>query len=416
MALNPFFDTLPVEISQIILRHACGTTRPLDTSAETIRISKLNNSPRNQHFSKDIRNSWHTKCALSLTSKQMHALVEGFLLEAIIVTEWDKLPAIVELLSSPSATNPAQIKGERCRRLDFSLGRRGHHWCGEGHLRGLRTLWGILPLCRNLEMLFVDPWMTDYKATPNLVLPDVFWETLAGTCEHSLRLLSVSKVETDPRHAHKAISSLPELQCLEIKGGWSDEVIDDFEITQRTQLCKLHYLEIFGVDTLLGVTYPALENAFILTADSIHAPHNFTSMTPNPELLTHLSYYGPPMDLFDMCNAYPNLKQLTIHYLRRVILQSIPWIQHDNTASSLQTLVLLCYHHEWPMAEPLLQHIRQLHLDGAFPGLKTVHYKEHRDSLSMDNSHEGQGTKALVSTFRSQGVELVMERRILSLE
>lgn len=413
MALKTFLDILPVEIAQTILRFACGSALPLETSPEAIRMSKREDDSRNQHFVKEIRSSWQVKWALSLVSRRMHVLVEGFLLEAIIVTEWDKLPSFVEFLRFPSAAIPSQTRGDRCRRLDFSLGRRGHYWCGEGHLRGFKDLWGILPLCRNLEMLIIDPWMTEYRPSPTLQLPEIFWDKLVATCAHSLRLLSIAKVEIDPRHSHKAAQSLRELQCLEIKGGWYGDLV---ETNTPIQLQKLHYLEMFGVDTFLGVEYPALNNAFILTADSIHAPYNFASMTPNPELLTHLSYYGPPMDIFSVCDTYVNLRQLTIHYLRRVVLQVIPWVQNGRTAPSLETLVLLCYHHEWPAAQPLLVHIRALHLNGAFPRLRKLHYKEHRDSLNTDTTHGGQGTQELISTFKTQGIELIMEKRILSLD
>jgi hypothetical protein len=283
-------------------------------------------------------------------------------------------------------------------------------------MRGFKDLWGILPLCRNLEMLIVDPWMTEYRQAPTLQLPGIFWDNLIAACAQSLRLLSIAKVETDPRHSHKAMQSMHELQCLEIKGGWYGDWVETSEINTPVRLGKLHYLEMFGVDTFLGVEYPAVNNAFILTTDSIHAPYNFASMTPNPGLLTHLSYYGPPMDIFGVCDTYVNLRQLTIHYLRRVVLQSIPWVQNGRTAQSLETLTLLCYHHEWPAAQALLNNIRELYLSGAFPRLTKLHYKEHRDSLNTDTTHEGQGTKEMVSAFQKQGIELIMEQRILSLD
>ncbi|KAG8826736.1 hypothetical protein FRC17_008131 [Serendipita sp. 399] len=401
-------DIMPTEVLRIILQHATSSPRILDTSLETLHEAAQDQPPKLRHFGQDILNSMPTKLALSLVSKQFRNLTETWLFEAIIVTEYDRIPQLCELLRAPSISDPTKSKGTLCRRLDFLLGRRGHYWDGEAGRNALGTLLGLLPVCPNVEVLIVDPLRSGYddRSQNFLALPPVFWTLLGTKCRHSLRMLTIGHVAVNPKHVPEALGACTQLQSFEILVGWYGALPEALE--KRITLPNLHRLKVYNFETLHCVAFPNLRSAYISTNDSLFDIRRFQYKF-DIQSLTHLEYRGFYVDIFQLATVFPSITHFTLvraHFGHR------RWeFDGDNVIPNLKKITVQHYY-AWPTGQPILENIAQLCEAGALPALTEVEYVEHHGLVRSEPRDAVEMTKA----FQRLNIGYTASKRWLSFE
>ncbi|PVG02949.1 hypothetical protein CPB86DRAFT_779827 [Serendipita vermifera] len=407
-------DVFPIDILQLIIRLATLPSLALDTTPESVLLAKQPLQQRNHHFFNDIRASLRTKLAIALVCKPWRVLVEPYLLECIILQEFDRIGELHQLLASPSLLPDGKPKGSLCRRLDFALGRRGHWWSGEGRQSGFKTLWGLLPHCKNLEMLVLDPYITNPNHSfPTMVtLHHHFWDTLIRTCASTLRLLIIHNMQAHVADLQTKLVKLSQLEVLEHTGRWHNVFVEQLDVPVKV-MPKLHYLQVFDAGNFYHLRLPIISNAFISTGE---LDTMFTVLEQSAVSLKRLTYLGPSFQLLDICERFPNLEHLC---LRKQTSYSwhTTWTQNGYFATSLRTIAI--HHHRvWPFARPLLENIVELKKESVLPNLKLVHYVEAEDTTFLDRveSRTEGGATVLKSSFDAIGVELLVEKRFLGSE
>jgi hypothetical protein len=411
------------------------TTLPflaLDTSPDTVVLAKQQLNPRKNHyFYNEARASLDTKRAIALVCKPWRLLVEEYLFECVFLEGFDLIDDLRDLLSSPSLV-PGKARGELCKRLDFALGRGGHWWSGEGRKGEFKNLWGILPQCKNLEMLIIDPYITEYSLPPDayiapFALPGSFWDTLIRTCAATLKLLVIRNMGVYVHDFESKLVDFPNLEVLENVDGWpphrrnrQSEVSD--------VLSKLHYFRAWSVEALWHLQFPALTNAFIATLEHGTLFRIVDERMITGESLKRLTYVGPSVQLLEVCEALPNLEHLclqkTLDYHWHVA-----WT--NATGYVARSLITITIYHQrgWPYSGPLLDDIVNLKSMGALPNLNMVHYIENSedtrhftyfedegDPILLDRYKARGGVAAIQSSFQKVQVELRVERRFLGSE
>ncbi|CAG7854239.1 SubName: Full=Uncharacterized protein {ECO:0000313/EMBL:CCA67521.1} [Serendipita indica DSM 11827] len=399
-------DVLPAEILRTILRYATSSPRVFDTSPENVSAAAQETANLLSFYGQDILDSLPTKRSLSRVSKLFHQLVEEFLLEAIVVTEYDRLAQLRIVLSSersmPRSGNGALLKGSYCRRMDFLLGRRGHYWAGEGQYKGFKSLWGLLPNLTNLELLIIDPYQSGTLWETQITLSKGFWSLLRTRCAHSLRLLHINNVEADAGHIHLALAPFTNLESLELRGGWHGRTLPPE--TPTTTLPRLHNLRAFYPEIMSSISMPALQHAAIITSTIIS---DGSTLKIRPDVLTELDYCGPPMDIFELCDAFPNLRRFGIYKPRISNPGSIPWTHNGGCAEKLEEIDVFNLH-SLSLA-PSLIHTLVTHCRvGSFPALRRVKYVEQECYF---HEAEVQSVEPDSKSLTQLGIDFIIEKK-----
>ncbi|KZO94511.1 hypothetical protein CALVIDRAFT_538966 [Calocera viscosa TUFC12733] len=227
-ARRAFFNTLTVELVQYILRLATDVPVAFDTSwswvldEDRVRTRRL------------IIDSLQTKASLSLVSKPFHLLVDQYLYEALLLRCPPTCDAIRRLPSHLRARKRGRrpARGDRVRRLElhFEVSPRDE-WTPAWD-----TLWGLLPVCPNLEALYFHPrrvlwphpksfedlhrvWCVDGSTSlPFWTVPsEKFVRNIARTWGRTLRRLDIScHVRFPLSYFQPMLASMCSLQVIHI--------------------------------------------------------------------------------------------------------------------------------------------------------------------------------------------------------
>ncbi|KZO94522.1 hypothetical protein CALVIDRAFT_538977 [Calocera viscosa TUFC12733] len=141
-------NTLPVELVDYIIRLATDVPVAFDTRSESV-LDEDRVETRSL-----IIESIKTKSSLSIVSKLFHVLVDEYLYEILLLTEFPGCKPLYRFAAFLKIEQPGSVRsrGERIRRLELHFHIKSKVWT-----TAWDSLWGLIPACPNLELLVFQP-------------------------------------------------------------------------------------------------------------------------------------------------------------------------------------------------------------------------------------------------------------------